>query len=38
MDSTPSKSDGKKSMIKSKMLQSQSKNMAIVMSHFSTTS
>jgi hypothetical protein len=38
LDSTPSGSDGEKSMTKSEMLHSQSKKMAIVVSHFSTTS
>ncbi len=38
LDSTPSGSDGKKSIIKSKVLQSQSRNMAILVFRFSTIS
>jgi len=38
LDSTPSRSDGEKSIIKLEMLQSQSKSMAKVVSCFSTTS
>jgi hypothetical protein len=38
LDFTRSKSDGEKSMKKSKILHNQSKSMAIVTSHFPTTS
>jgi hypothetical protein len=38
LDSTPSGSDGEKSMAKSEMLQNRSRNMATMASHFSIIS
>ncbi len=38
LDNAPFGNDGEKSMTKSEMLESQSRNMAIMASHFSTTS